>query len=135
MKIQRSDLAMVVVDYVQRIKVEKEHGEKRYELIGKVARDAKDLAKELRIGVVLAAQLSRAVEKEGKEPQLSDFREAGDIEQEADIASFLHCYKPKTESWSVYWLIRKNRNGPLAAIHLKFVGDEVAFYDWDQGDG
>ena len=82
------------------------------------------------MGVILAAQLNRLVEKEAREPQLSDFREAGDLEAEADIAAFLHCYKPKMEPWSVFWLIKKNRNGPLAAIHLKFVGNDVAFYDW-----
>lgn len=130
MKMHRPDLALVAIDYVQRIKVEKEHGEKRYETIGKVAREVKDLAKDLRVGVILAAQLNRLVEKEAREPQLSDFREAGDLEAEADIAAFLHCYKPKMEPWSVFWLIKKNRNGPLAAIHLKFVGNDVAFYDW-----
>lgn len=131
LKMHRPDLAIIAIDYVQRIKVEREHGEKRYEIIGKVAREAKDLAKELRVGVILAAQLNRLVEKEAREPQLSDFREAGDLEAEADVAAFLHCYKPKTEPWSVYLLIKKNRNGPLAAIHLKFVGNDVAFYGWE----
>ena len=115
---------------MQRINAPGERWEKRHELIGKIARESKNLGKELGIGVVLAAQLNRSTEKEGREPQLSDFRECGDLEQEADIASFLHCYKPKNESHSVWWLIKKNRNGPLGTIHLRFVGDEVTFYDW-----
>ncbi len=134
LKQQRPDLGIVAIDYVQRIRVNKERGEQRYEILGRIARDAKDLAKDLRIAVILAAQLSRSVEKEGKDPQLSDFRECGDLEQEADIASFLHCYNPKKDATSIYWLIRKNRNGPLATIHFRFIGDKVAFYDWDGAD-
>ena len=57
-----------------------------------------------------------------------------DLEQEADIASFLHCYKPKEDKSNIYWLIRKNRNGPLANIHFRFVGNDVAFYDWDDNN-
>ena len=131
MKAQRPDLGIVAIDYVQRIRANKERGEQRYEVLGKIAREAKDLAKDLRIAVILAAQLSRSVEKEGKEPQLSDFRECGDLEQRADMASFLHCYNPKKDPTNIYWWLRKNRNGPLATIHFRFIGDAVAFRDWD----
>jgi len=128
LKRQVPDLALIAVDYVQRIKAHQEKGELRYEVLGRIAREAKDLAKDLHLGVVIAAQLSRSVERDAKEPQLSDFRECGDLEQEADIASFLHCYKPKEDPNDIYWIIKKNRNGPLAKIHLNFVGDEVAFH-------
>jgi len=131
LKRQRPDLAIVAIDYVQRIKAEKEKGDLRYEVLGRIAREAKDLARDLHLGVVVAAQLSRSVERESKEPQLSDFRECGDLEQEADVASFLHCPKPKEDPDSIYWIIKKNRNGPLAKLHFRFVGDDVAFYDWE----
>jgi len=130
LKRQVPNLAIVAIDYVQRIRAEqKKKDELRYEVLGRVAREAKDLAKELHLGVVIAAQLSRSVEREAKEPQLSDFRECGDLEQEADIASFLHCPKPKDGPNDIYWIIKKNRNGPLARIHFNFVGNDVAFYD------
>jgi len=133
LKRQVPNLAIVAIDYVQRIRAEqKKKDELRYEVLGRIARDAKDLAKDLHLGVVIAAQLSRSVEKEAKEPQLSDFRECGDLEQEADIASFLHCFKPKENPNDIYWIIKKNRNGPLARIHFNFVGDDVAFYDAEE---
>jgi len=132
MKKQRPDLAIVAIDYVQRIQVGQSHRELRYESLGRVAREAKDIARDLHLAVVIAAQLSRSVEKEGKEPQLSDFRECGDLEQEADIASFLHCYN-KDDKSNIHWLIKKNRNGQTATVHLRFIGDDVAFYDWEDG--
>jgi len=133
LKRQVPNLAIVAIDYVQRIRAEqKKKEELRYEVLGRVAREAKDIAKELHLGVVIAAQLSRSVERDAKEPQLSDFRECGDLEQEADIASFLHCFKPKDNPNDIYWIIKKNRNGPLARIHFNFVGDDVAFYDAEE---
>jgi len=131
-KAYRKDLSLVLIDYVQRIKANTEKGELRYQTIGRIAREAKDLAKELEVPVVMAAQIDRSVSKEGKEPELSDLRESGDLENEADVVSFLHCYKPKTDIGSQYWIIKKNRNGPLGSIHLEFVGNDVAYYDWKE---
>lgn len=130
LKMHRKDLAVVVIDYVQRIRAQHHPEERRYETLGRIAREAKDLAKELKIGVILAAQIDRRVSKEGKEPELADLRESGDLEQEADIIGFLHCYKPR-DSWNVHWLIKKNRNGPTGFVRLKFIANQVAFYDWE----
>ena len=123
-------LAIVLIDYIQRIKSEGTKEERRYEMLGRITKDAKDLAGELGIAVVIAAQLNRNNERENTRPTLISIRESGDIEQDADIVAFLHRFDKKNPN-KVFLLIEKNRNGPKQDIPLRYVGDEVKFYDWD----
>ena len=92
------------------------------------------LARELNIPVVALSQLNRAVEnRNDHRPQLSDLRESGSIEQDADIVIFLHReknYNPETEKPDVIDLIvSKHRNGPVGAVELKFIEHSTKFQD------
>lgn len=131
MKMARPDLAMVLIDYVTRIDIEEKPGELRYQAIGRISKQAKDLGQSLGLAVIIAAQITRASRKENKEPVIEDLRECGDLEQDADIVSFIHRYHPDKSPWEAYWLIKKNRNGPLGNIKLRWVGGRVSFYDWE----
>lgn len=141
MKIRQPKLSMVLIDYLTRMRVEREYQEKRWEQIGRITKDAKDLGRELGLAIVIAAQLSRDFAKEGREPDLPDLRESGDIEQDVDVVTFLHRFpKKKKESEFnndppelVYWLIKKNRNGPTGYVKLKFIKPEVSYYDYNEG--
>ncbi len=124
-------LALVMIDYVTRIKVEPIPGELRYQEIGRVSKDAKDMAQDLGVAVIMAAQITRGSRKEAKEPVIEDLRECGDLEQDADMVTFIHRYHPEKAPWEAYWLIKKNRNGPLGKIKLRWVAGRVKFYDWE----
>jgi len=80
----------IIVDYLQRYDAQQERGETRDIALGRFTMAMKDLAIELNIPVILLAQIGRAVEKEGREPRLSDLRESGNLEQDADRVIFLH---------------------------------------------
>lgn len=117
---------MFVVDYLQLV-----HGfnkENRVQEVGEVSQGLKNLARELKVPVIALAQLSRAVESRGtKEPQLSDLRESGSIEQDADVVCFL--YRPDDDiREQVRMKIAKHRNGSLGSIDLYFRGDRIRFY-------
>ncbi len=131
-KQQRKDLAWLMIDYIQLVRVERQEGEKRYEAIGRVVKETKALCDELQLAGLIAAQIGRDVEKEKKEPDLSALRESGDMEQDADIVTFLHRFKDKDEKENVYWLIKKNRNGPTGSVHLRFIENLVAYFDWNE---
>jgi replicative DNA helicase len=121
-------LDYVVIDYIQ--KITSPGAQNRTNEVGDVSRRLKDMANELKIPVVALAQLSRAVEsRTDKKPMLSDLRESGDIEQDADIVMFLYragYYMDVNERQSNpladdgYAIIAKHRDGELEDIHLKF---------------
>lgn len=119
------DIRIVIVDYIQLLQTEKK-AESRVAEVSKIARDLKCLAREFNIPVIAISQLSRAVEqRQDKRPQLSDLRESGAIEQEADIVLLLYredYYKKdnKDNTVPVEIDIAKNRNGPLETITLLF---------------
>lgn len=120
------NIDMFIVDYLQLV-----HGfnkENRVQEVGEVSQGLKNLARELRVPVIALAQLSRAVESRGtKEPQLSDLRESGSIEQDADVVCFL--YRPDDDiREQVRMKIAKHRNGGLGQIDLYFRGDRIRFY-------
>lgn len=117
---------MFVVDYLQLV-----HGtnkENRVLEVGEISQGLKNLARELKVPVLALAQLSRAIESRGtKDPQLSDLRESGSIEQDADVVMFL--YRPDDDiREQVKLKIAKHRAGSLANIDLFFRGDRVRFY-------
>jgi len=112
----------------------------REQEISSISRALKGLAKELNVPVIALSQLSRAVETRGgpKRPMLSDLRESGAIEQDADIVTFLYrpgYYDMEEEEGAVEGLteviIAKHRNGALETVNLKFIGQYAKFVDLD----
>jgi len=128
-------LDYVVVDYIQ--KITSPGAQNRTNEVGDVSRKLKDMANELKIPVVALAQLSRAVEmRTDKRPILSDLRESGDIEQDADIVAFLYrpaYYLPGNErdtsplAKQAFVYLAKHRDGELADIELEFESDIPAW--------
>src|SRR5690606_10815053 len=101
-----------------------------------ISRFLKQLARELEVPVIALSQLSRAVENRADRiPQLSDLRESGSIEQDADIVMFLHreeTFDPDTERKGIGDLmIAKHRNGPTGHVELAFVHDQARYRDLD----
>lgn len=120
------NIDLLIVDYLQLA-----HGqnrENRVQEVGEISQGLKNIARELKIPVLALAQLSRAVEQRGeKSPQLSDLRESGSIEQDADVVMFLY-RKDDDLRESVTLKIAKHRNGGLGDIELYFRGDRVKFF-------
>lgn len=120
------NIDLLIVDYLQLA-----HGqnrENRVQEVGEISQGLKNIARELKIPVLALAQLSRAVEQRGeKAPQLSDLRESGSIEQDADVVMFLY-RKDDDLRESVTLKIAKHRNGGLGDIELYFRGDRVKFF-------
>ena len=106
--------------------------ENRQQEISEISRSLKALARELRVPVIAVSQLSRAVEnRQDRRPQLSDLRESGAIEQDADVVGLLlreEYYNPTEENKGVAELIiAKQRNGPVGPIKLAFIKDYAKF--------
>ncbi len=128
-------LGLVVIDYLQLISGGKNYGSNRQQEVADISRSLKTLAMELHIPIVALAQLSRAVEgREDKRPMMSDLRESGSIEQDADIVAFLYrddYYNKEAklnDNTSVSELIiGKHRNGATATIELLFKKDTSTF--------
>ena len=121
-------LALVVIDYLQLISGGKNYGSNRQQEVSDISRSLKTLAMELGVPVIALSQLSRSVEsREDKRPIMSDLRESGSIEQDADIVSFLYrddYYNKEARTDDnnsiVELIIGKHRNGPTATIELLF---------------
>ncbi len=141
---QNHDISLVVIDYLQLMSAgdSSKRGNREQE-ISSISRALKGMAKELNVPVIALSQLSRAVETRGgdKIPQLSDLRESGAIEQDADIVTFI--YRPdyyeladgeETQQNTADIIISKHRNGSLGTVTLKFVKENVKFVDYQQAD-
>ena len=132
------DLGIIVIDYLQLISGTAKYAGNRQMEISEISRSLKTLAMELEVPIVALAQLSRSVEmRENKRPILSDLRESGSIEQDADIVSFLYRddYYDKGETDSKEaskseYIIRKNRNGPTGTIELMFIKNTSTFRNY-----
>ena len=125
------NLDLVVVDYIQLMSAGTRI-ENRVQEVSYITRNMKVLARELNVPVLAAAQLSRAVEQRtDKEPQLSDLRESGSLEQDADIVMFIHrpeMYEKDTLKQNLAQIkIAKHRNGPVGTIELVFRNNLVKF--------
>ncbi len=117
---------MIVVDYLQLAKGRTQ--DNRVQEVAEISGGLKNIARELKVPVLALAQLSRAIEQRGeKVPQLSDLRESGSIEQDADVVMFLY-RKDDDIRESVNLKIAKHRNGGLGDIDLYFKGDRIKFY-------
>ena len=135
-------LDYVIIDYIQ--KITSPNAQNRTNEVGDVSRKLKDAANDLKIPIIALAQLSRAVEhRVDKKPQLSDLRESGDIEQDADIVTFLYrpSYYMSIEERETnpladdgYLVIAKHRDGELEDIHLKFDGNIPAWKNPNERD-
>lgn len=120
-------LDLLIVDYLQLAR--SRQLENRVQEVSEISQGLKNLARELKIPVLAASQLSRAVEQRGgqKRPQLSDLRESGSIEQDADVVMFL--WREDEENLENIQLdIAKHRNGPIGNVKLFFKGDRIKFY-------
>ena len=149
---RKSHLDLLIIDYLQLMKTGNE--ENRAVAIGAISRGLKILAKELQIPVIALAQLSRKVEEKGRErPQLSDLRESGSIEQDADMVwfverPFVQTHKDE-DRYKATLIVAKHRNGSVKDIDMSFVPEFTTFYDatdqqgddgggdyqYDEGDG
>ena len=140
---QQHDIQMVFIDYLQLMTAKTEKNGNREQEISNISRSLKSLAKELDIPVLALSQLSRSVETRpgSKKPILSDLRESGAIEQDADMVLFI--YRPEyyglttdednnsTQGKAVV-SIAKHRNGKLGDVNLRFVGKYARFEDLEQ---
>lgn len=127
------DIQMILVDYLQLISGSG-RAESRQQEISKISQGLKALAKELNIPLIAVSQLSRAVEsREGHRPKLSDLRESGAIEQDADLVVLLfreEYYNPNDENRGIAQaIIAKQRNGPVGTIDLAFLKEYMKFAD------
>ncbi|MCL6547436.1 MAG: replicative DNA helicase [Alicyclobacillus sp.] len=133
----REGLAFVVIDYLQLIHGRRSANDNRQQEISEISRMLKQLARELDVPVVALAQLSRSVEqRQDKRPMLSDIRESGSIEQDADIVAFLYrddYYDPETERKNIVEVhIAKQRNGPTGKVELVFLKNYNKFVNLEK---
>ncbi|PIS07985.1 replicative DNA helicase [Candidatus Berkelbacteria bacterium CG10_big_fil_rev_8_21_14_0_10_43_13] len=132
------NLGLVIIDYLQLMSGTSRNSEgNRVQEISEISRGLKGLARELNVPIIALSQLSRAVEhRDDKRPQLSDLRESGSIEQDADVVMFLYrdeYYHPETERKGITEvLIRKHRNGPIGNIELFFNPAQMRFGNIDR---
>lgn len=123
---------LIVVDYLQ-LADSGRHFDNRVQEVSIISQSLKNLARELNVPVLACSQLSRAVESRGsKVPELSDLRESGSIEQDADVVMFLYREEQDLTQWGAQiptkLRIAKHRNGPLGEMDLVFRGDRIRFY-------
>ncbi len=133
------DIKMIIVDYLQLMTGPADARGNREQEVSAISRSLKAIAKELNVPIIALSQLSRSVEQRGgnKRPQLSDLRESGAIEQDADIVSFIHrpeYYGIKTDEDGLEYpegtaeiIIAKHRNGGLKDVRLRFVPERMRF--------
>ena len=121
-----SGVDLIVVDYLQLAR--SRQLENRVQEVSEISQGLKNLARELKVPVLALSQLSRAVEtRGGKKPQLSDLRDSGSIEQDADVVMFLW-REDEENSENMMLDIAKHRNGPLKSVPLHFKGDRIKFF-------
>ncbi len=129
-------LDLLVIDYLQLIHP-KTRSENVVAQVSEISRGLKSLARDLDVPVLALSQLSRSVEKDVRMPKLSDLRESGSLEQDADVVLFLHRKDrfqldlPQEEQNIVDVIIAKHRNGPVGSLQLRFDADKSSFRNID----
>jgi replicative DNA helicase len=149
LKQQEGQLDLIMIDYLQLMtgSAGKKGFENRNQEVSAVSRGLKALAKEMKVPVIALSQLSRASEQRGgdKKPMLSDLRESGSIEQDADVVAFIHrdSYYNKDENGDedpeskgkAEIIIAKQRNGPTGSVHLAYLSDYTRFENLQSDSG
>ncbi|WP_139990870.1 MULTISPECIES: replicative DNA helicase [Paenibacillus] len=130
-------LGMIMIDYLQLISGRGKAGENRQQEVSEISRTLKQIARELEVPVIALSQLSRGVEqRQDKRPMMSDLRESGSIEQDADIVSFLYrddYYDKESEKKDIIEIIiAKQRNGPVGTVELVFLKKYNKFVSIDR---
>lgn len=135
LKHEIGELGLLIIDYLQLVKGSRSY-ESRVQEVTEISKSLKELARELEVPVLAISQLSREPEKRVSSiPKLSDLRESGSLEQDADVVLFIH--RPKEAGVSlpsnqVQIIIAKHRNGPIGAIELLFDPETVSFYSIEE---
>lgn len=130
-------LGLIIIDYLQLMEGRSRGGDSRTQEVSEISRGLKQLARELNIPILALSQLSRAVEaRTGQRPMLSDLRESGSIEQDADVVMFLYRedrVNPDSPNKNlVEVIVAKHRNGPVGSVNLYFQQDSTTFKNLEQ---
>lgn len=140
---ETGNLGLIIIDYLQLMQTDRtkrsNYSDNRVQEIGEITRSLKSLAKELNVPIIAISQLSRAVEsRDGQKPRLSDLRESGTIEQDADVVLMIYRESRVQETEEnrniADIIIAKHRNGPIGTIKLYFRGERASFENLSQRD-
>jgi len=140
---ETGNLGLIIIDYLQLMQSDRtkrsNYSDNRVQELGEITRSLKSLAKELNIPIIAISQLSRAVEsREGQKPRLSDLRESGTIEQDADVVLMIYresrVHETDENRNIADIIIAKHRNGPIGTIKLYFRGERASFENLSQRD-
>lgn len=131
-------LGLVIVDYLQLMTPTNTRTDNLVQQVSEISRSLKHLARELEVPVLALSQLNRNVESRGGKPRLSDLRDSGSLEQDADVVLFIHRedkYKEESEKPNIAEiLIEKHRNGPTGKVELYFDADKASFLSLEKGN-
>ena len=143
-RLKNSDVGLdaIIIDYLQLISSSNKYSGQRTQEVSEISRDLKKLAMELSVPVIALAQLSRSVEmRENKRPIMSDLKESGSIEQDADIVMFLYCddyynfkSKDRPNLSPVELIISKHRSGSTGTVDLMFERNTLSFKNYKKSE-